>query len=144
MFSMTFFITFHCEFPVMKIEINLIAKNIKQCFHVFFPWKLSLSELKCLALLMQNHCFIIASPDPFNTSQAPVLFRFFLRFFFHTRWRVEHFILLYHFHQLTNSHLYATLHVLWLSNVFNWTTCNYQTATYLFLDLPVNSLMMEY
>ena len=39
------------------------------------------------------------------------------------------FIPLYHFHPLTNRHLFATLHVRWLSHIFNRTACIYQAAT---------------
>ena len=40
------------------------------------------------------------------------------------------FIRLYHFHPLTNIQtLFATLHVRWLSHIFNRNACIYQTAT---------------
>ena len=45
------------------------------------------------------------------------------------------FIRLYHFHPLTNiRHLFATLHMRWLSHIFNRIACIYQTATQ--KDLP--------
>ena len=44
------------------------------------------------------------------------------------------FIPLYHFHPLTNIQTFATLHVRWLSHIFNRTACIYQTATR--WDLP--------
>ena len=45
------------------------------------------------------------------------------------------FIPLYHFHRSwTFRHLFATLHVRWLSHIFNCTACIYQTATQ--WDLP--------
>ena len=45
------------------------------------------------------------------------------------------FIPLYHFHPLTNIQtLFATLHVRWLSHIFNRTVCIYQAATR--WDLP--------
>ena len=75
------------------------------------------------------------------------LFKFFfsIRFFFHGHWRLtgeqgkggDH--LLFHFttstHSRTFRHLFATLHVRWLSHIFNRTTCIYQTATR--WDLPL-------
>ena len=39
------------------------------------------------------------------------------------------FIPLYHFHRLTNIQTFATLHVRWLSHIFNRIACIYQTAT---------------
>ena len=45
------------------------------------------------------------------------------------------YIPLYHFHPLrTLTHLFATLHVRWLSRIFNRNVCVYQTATR--WDLP--------
>ena len=44
------------------------------------------------------------------------------------------FIPLYHFHRLTNIQTFATLHVRWLSHIFNRIACIYQTATR--WDLP--------
>ena len=44
------------------------------------------------------------------------------------------FIPLYHFHPLTNIETFATLHVRWLSCIFNRNACVYQTATQ--WDLP--------
>ena len=72
------------------------------------------------------------------------LFFFSIRVFFHRHWRVtgqqgkggNH--LLFHSTTSTSSrtfrHLVATLHVRWLSNIFNRKACIYQTATR--WDLP--------
>ena len=69
---------------------------------------------------------------------------FSIRVFFHEHWRLtgqwgkggDH--LLFHFTTSTRSqtfrHLFATLHVRWLSHIFNCTACIYQTATR--WDLP--------
>ena len=69
---------------------------------------------------------------------------FSIRVFFHEHWRLtgqwgkggDH--LLFHFTTSTRSqtfrHLFATLHVRWLSHIFNRTACIYQTATR--WDLP--------
>ena len=73
-----------------------------------------------------------------------ILFFFSIRVFFHRHWRLagqqgkggDH--LLFHSTTFTRSrtfrHLFATLHVTWLSHVFNRTACIYQTATR--WDLP--------
>ena len=58
---------------------------------------------------------------------------FSIRVFFHSHrtageWRGPSFIPLYHFHPLR--HLFATLHVRWLSHIFNRNACVYQTATW--------------
>ena len=67
-----------------------------------------------------------------------------IRIFFHGHWRLrgqqgkwgDHLL----FHSTTSTcsrtfrHLFATLHVRWLSHIFNHTTCIYQTATW--WDLP--------
>ena len=67
-----------------------------------------------------------------------------IRFFFHGHWRLtvqqgkggDH--VLFHFTTSTSSqtfrYLFATLHVRWLSPIFNHTACIYQTATQ--WDLP--------
>ena len=73
-----------------------------------------------------------------------VLFFFSIRVFFHGHWRLtgqqgkggDH--LLFHSTTSTRSqtfrHLFATLHVRWLSHIFNRTACIYQAATR--WDLP--------
>ena len=67
-----------------------------------------------------------------------------IRIFFHGHWRLrgqqgkwgDHLL----FHSTTSTcsrtfrHLFSTLHVRWLSHIFNHTTCIYQTATW--WDLP--------
>ena len=71
-------------------------------------------------------------------------FSFSIRIFFHRHWRLtgqqekgeDH--LLFHSttstHSRTFRHLFATLHVRWLSHIFNRTACIYQAATQ--WDLP--------
>ena len=75
---------------------------------------------------------------------TPSYFFFFIRVFFHGHWLLtgqqgkggDHFL----FHSTTSTrswtfrHLFATLHVRWLSHIFNRTACIYQTATQ--WDLP--------
>ena len=71
-------------------------------------------------------------------------FFFSIRIFLHGHWRLTGQLgkggdyLLFHSTTSTRSrtfsHLFATLHVRWLSRIFNRTTCIYQTATW--WDLP--------
>ena len=49
-------------------------------------------------------------------------------------WREPSFVPLCHFRSRTFRHLFATLHMRWLSHIFNRNACFYQTATW--LDLP--------
>ena len=78
-----------------------------------------------------------------NNSDLFCFVFFSIRVFFHGHWQLtrqqgkggDHLIPLYNFHPLTNiRHLFATLHVRWLSHIFNRNACIYQTATR--WDLP--------
>ena len=80
---------------------------------------------------------------PSRTTQSRLFF-FSVRVFLHRIWRLtglqgkgeDH--LLFHsttsIHSRTFRHLFATLHVKWISHIFNRTACIYQTATR--WDLP--------
>ena len=81
---------------------------------------------------------------PYQIKKWWFFFFFLIRVFFHRHWRLtgkqgkgrNH--LLFHSTTSTRSrtfrHLFATLHVRWLSHIFNRTVCVYQTATR--WDLP--------
>ena len=73
------------------------------------------------------------------------LFFFSIRVFFHGHWRLtgqqgkgrDHLLLHYttYTHAQAFRHLFALLHVRWLSHVFNRIACNYQAATWWYLPL---------
>ena len=77
-------------------------------------------------------------------------FLFSIRVFFHGHWRLAGQqgkggdLLLFHSTTSTRSrtfrHLFATLHVRWLSHIFNCTACIYQTATR--WDLPTYRIII--
>ena len=76
-------------------------------------------------------------PDHQLTENLIFIF-FFYQGFLHRHWRFTgqqgkggDYLLfpLYHFHPLTNIETFATLHVRWLSRIFNRNACVYQTAT---------------
>ena len=86
----------------------------------------------------------IQNPANYLTTFWNFCFVFSIRVFFHEHWRLtgqqgkggDH--LLFHSTTSTRSrtfrHLFATLHVRWLSHIFNRNACIYQTATR--WDLP--------
>ena len=92
----------------------------------------------------QQFCIIIFPETLFFSSTLSSNFFFSIRIFLHGHWRLTGQLgkggdyLLFHSTTSTRSrtfsHLFATLHVRWLSRIFNRTTCIYQTATW--WDLP--------
>ena len=78
-----------------------------------------------------------------NITPLYIGFFFSVRVFFHGHWQLtgqqrkggDHLIPLYHFpRSRTFRHLFVTLHVRWLSHIFNRSACIYQAATR--WDLP--------
>ena len=92
---------------------------------------------------MLTSAFVLVNGIVFNRSNGLAIF-FSIRVFFHRHWRFTGqpgrggYHLLFHSTTSTCSrtlrHLFSTLHVRWLSRIFNCNACIYQTATQ--WDLP--------
>ena len=116
------------------LSLEFILTKFKLFFNCYFSSKIGLPQSNILTNTSSGS-FVDLGEMLFK-----LLLSFFsIRIFFHGHWRLtgqqgkggDHFLL--HFTTSSRSrtfrHLFATLHVRWLSNIFNRNACIYQTAT---------------
>ena len=150
--------------PVALLKTKLLHRYFRGFSLIFsntyFKKYLSIdiSRREAAILDMESRVTIIFSLHSLNSFYLSIfwkftLFTFFfsIKVFFHGHWRLTgqqgkrggH--LLFHSTTSTRSqtfrHLFAALHMRWLSHIFNRTTCIYQTATR--WDLPITTWLID-